>query len=110
MIRRIFFSLVIVLWTGSVQADPIAIVGGTVYTLGPQGTLDSSTLLIRDGKIEAIRSGRVTPQGYQVIDADGKVITPGFMESWSQLGLEEVQLSGGLNDASSAGLSVRGGH
>ena len=39
-------------------AETIAIVGGTVHTLGPPGTIEGGTVVIEDGKIRAVGARR----------------------------------------------------
>lgn len=81
-------------------AETIAIVGGTVHTLADAGTLQDATVLIEDGQITAVRRGRVTPDGATVIDAKGRVVTPGLFASLTSLGLIEVN---GVADTVDAG-------
>jgi imidazolonepropionase-like amidohydrolase len=71
-------------------AETIAIVGGTVHTLGPQGTIERGTVVVRDGKIAAVGAAVEVPAGARVVDASGKVVTPGLFDSLTQLGLVEV--------------------
>ena len=84
----------------SAMAENIAITGGTAFTKGGAGKVENATVLIKDGKIETVEAGLAAPAGYRVIDASGKWVTPGLMVSNSSLGLMEVALSGGMNDAS----------
>lgn len=93
------FSLLLV--TASSLADTIAIVGAKVHTAGSQGTLESATILLRDGKVEKILEESSAISGYQQIDATGKVVTPGLFAAYTALGLEEVSLSAGTVDARS---------
>ena len=87
------------LMVASSAADKIAIVGGTIHSMGPAGVIDDATLLINDGKIEAIIEGNSAPSGYTKIDASGKIVTPGFIAAYSSLGLVEVGMSAGIVDA-----------
>ena len=79
------------------HAEPVAIVGGTVHTLGPQGTVEHGTVVIDGGKIVSVTTA-AAPAGARVIDATGKVVTPGLFDSLSQLGLVEVSLEDSTND------------
>ena len=47
-------------------------------------------MLIREGRIEAVGADLTVPDGYQVHDASGRVVTPGLIESYSSLGLVEI--------------------
>jgi len=86
-------------------AQTIAITGGTVFTVaGPR--VENGTVLIRDGKIVAVGNDVAIPDGAVRIDARGKWVTPGFINSATSLGLSEAggpQFSGGYNDASARG-------
>jgi imidazolonepropionase-like amidohydrolase len=68
----------------------IAIVGGTVHTITGDGPIENATVLVAAGRIRAVGPDLAVPEGYERIDAAGRVITPGFIESYSQLGLMEI--------------------
>lgn len=87
-------------------AASIAIVGGKVHTMGDKGTLDSATVLMKDGKIVDVIEGAFIPDGYEQIDATGKVVTPGFIGAYTSLGLVEVSSSSGTVDASVKPVAV----
>ncbi|GAA0349341.1 amidohydrolase family protein [Bowmanella denitrificans] len=84
------------------QAENIAVVGGYVHTLSAQGSLDNGTVLIRDGRIEAVGQAIDIPAHFRVIDAKGKIVTPGLIGAYTSVGLVEVSSSAGTVDASYA--------
>ena len=86
---RWFLALAAGTWMAGAFAD-IAIVGGRVYTMETPEPLREATVLIEDGRIEAVGTGIEAPFEYRQIDAAGKIVTPGFIESYSQLGLVEI--------------------
>ena len=90
----------------SVLAENIAIVGGKVITQTKQGTLESGTVLIKDGAIEKVSSGTDVPSGYTKVDASGKVVTPGFVGALTSLGLVEVASWAGEVDSSASSTKV----
>jgi imidazolonepropionase-like amidohydrolase len=94
-----------VLASAAADAQTIAITGGTVYPVnGPK--IENGTVLIRDGRIAAVGTNVTIPADAQRVDARGKWVTPGFINSATTLGLTEAgspQFSGGYNDASSGG-------
>ena len=60
----------------------LAITGATIETVGKDGTLESGTILIKDGKIEEIGSDIDIPVAAQRIDATGKTILPGIVDPY----------------------------
>ena len=65
----------------------IAIKGGTFYTI-TKGIIDNGVLLIENGKIKDVGKSTEIPSGYQTILAKGKVILPGLIVAFSQVGME----------------------
>ena len=84
----------VLLLGGAVHADTLVIAGGTVHTIGPQGTLENATIVIEDGRIQAVGVDLSVPDGAKTIDASGKIITPGLFSPAGYLGLAEINLSG----------------
>ena len=74
------------------NAGTLAIVGGTVETASPAGRIPDGTVLIRDGRIVAVGAAIDIPAGAEIVDARGKIVTPGFMDPVSTIGLSEVSL------------------
>lgn len=56
----------------------LAIVGGDIHTV-TGSFIRQGTILIEDGKIKDVGQDLEIPEGAKVIDAGGKVITPGFV-------------------------------
>ena len=83
----------------------VAITGGTVYPVsGPR--IEHGTVLIRNGKIAEVGTSIAVPAGAQVIDATGKIVTPGLINANTTLGLSEAgspDFSGGYNDTRAKG-------
>lgn len=77
----------------------IAIVGGTVHTLGPAGTIEGATVLIAGGRIETVGAEVAIPAGAERIDAAGKVVTPGLLDSISGIGAVEISAERTTRDA-----------
>lgn len=63
-----------------------AITNGTVYTMAGQ-THDHGTVLIDGGRIVAVGTRLAIPSDATVVDAVGKVVPAGFVESHSHVGL-----------------------
>ena len=87
------------------DAQTIAITGGTVYPVsGPK--IENGTVIITNGRITAVGRDVQIPDGATRIDARGKWVTPGFINSATTLGLAEgggPQFSGGYNDTNARG-------
>ncbi len=64
---------------------PTALVGATVYD-GKGGVIENGTVLFRDGEVAAIGDTSLSTDGYGVIDAAGKFVTPGIIDIHSHLG------------------------
>lgn len=101
--NRLISLLIALCFTLPAVAETTAIVGGKVHTVGPEGTIDNATIFIVDGKIFALGSGIGVPDGATVIDASGKIITPGLFSVIGRLGLVEVGMSAGPTDSSQIG-------
>ena len=67
----------------------VAIANATIMTAS-HGTIPRGTILIRDGRIAEIGSDVAVPQGAQVIDAQGRYVTPGIIDSHSHTAIETV--------------------
>lgn len=87
----------------SAFSQTTAIVGGKIHTVGPAGTLENATIIVVDGRIQAVGAGLGIPDGAETIDASGKVITPGMFSPVGRLGLVEVGLSAGPVDSEQRG-------
>lgn len=88
------------------DAKSIAIVGAKVHTMSPQGIVNNATVLIKDGKIQRVMQGEPALAGYEIIDAKGKVVTPGLIGASTSLGLVDVGFSAGTNDSNSSLTSI----
>lgn len=73
-----------------VNAKDYLIRNATVYTASQQGKLINTDVLISDGFIMEVGRRLKSRPSYQVIDGKGKSITPGFINAWTQIGLEEI--------------------
>ena len=95
------FSLSLVaaglLASGAVNAQSLAIINATIHTSTEQGVLKGASIVMDNGKITAINPAEVSAD--QIIDANGKIVTPGLIASNNQLGLVEVGAVAGSRDA-----------
>jgi imidazolonepropionase-like amidohydrolase len=83
-------------------AQTIAITGGKVYPVsGP--LIENGTVIITNGKIVAVGANVPIPAGAQRIDATGKIVTPGFVDASTQLGVQEIAAVNDTRDMSARG-------
>jgi imidazolonepropionase-like amidohydrolase len=75
----------------------IAIENGTVHTM-VGAPIEGGTVVIRDGRVVAVGRGVAVPAGARRIDATGRHVTPGFIESGTAIGLVEVGAVAGSVD------------
>src|SRR2546430_4561427 len=84
------------------SAQTIAITGGKVYPVsGP--AIENGTVVITNGKISAVGANVPIPAGAQRIDATGKIVTPGFVNSSTQLGVQEIAQVSDTRDMTARG-------
>lgn len=72
---------------------PLLAITGARILPGNGPAIERGTVLIKGGKIVAVGPEVAVPSGAKVIDATGKVVTPGFIESNTNLGIVEIPLS-----------------
>ena len=101
-------ALVALLGTGLLSplaaAETIALRGATVHTMGPAGTLQNATVLLKDGVIAAVGKDLSLPADARVVDVTGQVITPGLIDAYGRLGVTEVDGEAATVDESAKGL------
>jgi len=83
-------------------AQTIAITGGTVYPISA-APISNATVIVRNGVIVAIGAGIPIPAGATKIDATGKTVTPGLINSTTELGLIEIDQVRSTNDVAARG-------
>jgi len=83
------------------EAQAIAITNARIHPIaGP--VIPRGTVVIEGGRITAVGPNVAVPVGARVIDATGKVVTPGFLNNASTLGLVEIDAEPGTNDMSTS--------
>ena len=95
-------SLASSVFVTGVSAQTVAITGGKVFPVsGP--AIENGTVLMIGGRIAEIGANVSIPAEARRIDATGKWVTPGLINSYTQLGLTEVNAVPQTNDASANG-------
>jgi imidazolonepropionase-like amidohydrolase len=91
MNRSLLIAALAATFVSAAQAEVTAIVGAKVHTGGRAGTLTTATVIIEDSKVRAVGTDLAVPAGARVVDAKGKVVTPGFFDAFGRLGILEVE-------------------
>jgi len=88
--------------TAPAAAQTIAITGGTVYPVsGPP--IQGGTVLMRDGRIVAVGSNVSVPGDAQRVDATGKFVTPGIVNTATQLSVVDIGAVANTRNVSARG-------
>ncbi len=66
----------------------LLIKNGLVYTMAGE-VIENGCILIKNGKIAEVGKDIHSPADAMIIDAEGRMVTPGFVEAHCHLGLEE---------------------
>ena len=66
----------------------LLITNGHIYTMNDE-VIENGSVLIKDGKIAALGKDLEVPRDAKVIDAGGRMVTPGFIDAHSHLGMWE---------------------
>ena len=72
-----------------VQKGSVLIKNATVLTV-TKGNLESSDVLVQNGIITQLGKNLTAPAGVNTIDASGKYLMPGIIDSHSHVGLDVV--------------------
>ncbi|MDQ6859909.1 MAG: amidohydrolase family protein, partial [Verrucomicrobiota bacterium] len=83
--------------TAPPEQATVLIQGATIWTAGPQGTLQNADLLVTGGKISAVGLGLKAPAGATVVNGNGLHVTPGIIDCHSH-----TAISRGVNEGSHA--------
>ena len=86
-------------------ADDLLIKNARIYTLTDTEVIERGDILIKDGKILQVGSDIKSPAGTQIIDADGKQITPGLFTAYTYLGVTEIDAVSGTLDVATTDTS-----
>lgn len=89
-LRAILLGLIGLALVSAAQAQSLAIIHAKTWTGSSESAVDDATIIVRSGKIVSIAQGAAAPGGLEVIDASGKLVTPGLFSGATQIGLIEV--------------------
>ncbi len=75
------------------HAAPVLLLKADRILVRPGLELEGASVLVRDGRIAAVGEGLEAPEGATVVE--GAVITAGFLDAWSALGVDPQALNDG---------------
>jgi len=82
----------------------LAIINADIRSCGPLGTIKNGTVVLRDGKIVDVGTKVGIPAKAEVIDVRGMVMTPGFVDAHTHLGVSWQELDGEADTNESTGF------
>ncbi len=96
--------LTALLWDPTCRAAPprsdcVAIRSGRVWT--GHTMLDAATVVLRGHRVVSVSAAEPPPPECKLIDEAGTIVTPGFIDAGTQVGLVDVSLEPTANDAAS---------
>jgi imidazolonepropionase-like amidohydrolase len=90
MLRPLLLALALLPLAASAQErGDLLVRGATVHTV-TNGTLESTDVLIRDGRIAGVGQGLSAPRGVRVVEAAGLHLMPGIIDAHSHIALSSV--------------------
>jgi imidazolonepropionase-like amidohydrolase len=109
MKSKLFLLLVAACVCFSVQAQSpkakygtFALTNANIETI-TKGVINNGTVIIKNGKIEAVGTNIQIPQGAEVIDCKGNWVYPGMVDSGTNIGLIEFGAYAQATDVSEVG-------
>ena len=105
MRRFALVAMAIMAVASPLAAQTIAITNGTLVLGDGSAPIEGGTVVIRNGRVTAAGAEVQAPADAEMIDANGKWVTPGIVAGFSRLGLAEVDLGADGSDDSQTGDS-----
>lgn len=109
MNQKILICFLIFIVSFYCSSEELLLKNAKIHTATDKGSLETADLLIQDGII--VRIGKnLSSYRAKIVDLSGKVISPGFISPYSQLGIMEIELVPETRDDRSeiysAGLNI----
>jgi imidazolonepropionase-like amidohydrolase len=95
-------ALALLLAGAPLRAETIAIVHAKTYTMTAAQPIADATIVASGGKLVSVTPGGAAPAGARVIDAQGRIVTPGLFDPATQIGLVEIPSAHDTDDRSAA--------
>lgn len=91
------------------SAQTLAVIHAKAWTMTAAEPIPDATIVIEDGRIVSVAPGAAAPAEARVIDAHGQPVTPGLVDSATQLGLIEVSSATATLDQTSMAHGIGAG-
>ena len=88
-IRILLTVILIAVLSVDSMAWILAIKGGRIITMA-DGIIEDGMIIVENDRIIDVGKDLAIPEGAAVIDASGKVITPGLFDAYTHIGLIEI--------------------
>ena len=72
--------------SGPPPGEGVTAFTGAVVFDGRNDPIPGATLLVKDGKVREVGGGVTAPEGAEIVDLSGKVVTPGFIQGHGHVG------------------------
>ena len=87
---RFWLALLWILGTSGVANGwVLAIENGKIFTMA-DGIIEDGVIIVENNRIAEVGRDIEIPSGAEIIDASGRIITPGLIDAYTHLGLVEV--------------------
>jgi imidazolonepropionase-like amidohydrolase len=103
MMRFALIAATLLTATSPLAAQTVAITNGTLVLGDGSAPIEGGTVVIRNGRIAAAGAAVQAPADAEMVDAEGKWVTPGIVAGFSRLGLAEVDLGANGSDDTDSG-------
>ncbi|UCC79506.1 MAG: amidohydrolase family protein [Candidatus Zixiibacteriota bacterium] len=87
--KFILMVLLLLFFSSNSSAWMLAIKGGRIFTMS-EGIIEDGVILIENNRISEVGRDVEIPEGTTVLDASGKIVTPGLFDAFTQIGLKEI--------------------
>ncbi len=93
MRNSLFLAVILAVSTaGTANGWMLAIKNGQIFTMA-DGIIEDGVIIIENNRIAEVGRDVEIPSGAEIIDASGKLVTPGLFDAFTQIGLVEVSLT-----------------
>jgi len=96
--------------TNTIDSGVIAIINAHIMPVSPPIEIDGGTLLMKGQRIIAVGKDIDIPANARIIDAQGKVVTPGLVAANTSLAIAEINERSNASDAKAGATRLSAGY